>query len=92
MVKAWPNQQVVQARGAHFVQEDDPVTVGKAIADFLLSSVFWISAIWLLVIDEKGTTICPEKNNFTWYKYIDLIICEDKLMRYHIPCDNVTGY
>jgi len=33
--RSWPNQQTVQARGAHFLQEDSPEEVGQACARFV---------------------------------------------------------
>jgi haloalkane dehalogenase len=33
--RAWPNQQIVQVKGAHFVQEESPKEVGEAIARFI---------------------------------------------------------
>jgi len=33
--RAWPNQQEVTVRGHHFVQEDSPAEIGRAIAAFL---------------------------------------------------------
>jgi haloalkane dehalogenase len=33
--RTWPNQQDVTVRGSHFVQEDSPQAIGRAIADFL---------------------------------------------------------
>jgi haloalkane dehalogenase len=33
--RAWPNQQVVTVKGAHFLQEDSPAEVGSAIANFV---------------------------------------------------------
>ena len=33
--RAWPNQQTVTVKGAHFLQEDAPAEVGEAIARFV---------------------------------------------------------
>ncbi len=33
--RAWPNQQEVTVRGAHFIQEDSPDEIGQAIAEFV---------------------------------------------------------
>jgi haloalkane dehalogenase len=33
--RAWPNQQEVTVKGAHFLQEDSPNEVGDAIAQFV---------------------------------------------------------
>lgn len=33
--RAWPNQETVTVQGAHFLQEDSPEAVGKAIARFV---------------------------------------------------------
>lgn len=33
--RSWPNLQEAQARGGHFIQEDAPHAVGRAIRDFL---------------------------------------------------------
>jgi len=30
--RAWPNQQEVTVRGSHFIQEDSPAEIGRAIA------------------------------------------------------------
>jgi len=35
--RAWPNQEEVTVRGIHFIQEDSPDEIGKAIANFLKS-------------------------------------------------------
>ena len=33
--RAWPNQTEVTVPGAHFIQEDSPDEIGKAVADFI---------------------------------------------------------
>jgi haloalkane dehalogenase len=33
--RRWPNQHEVTVRGSHFVQEDSPAEIGRAIAAFL---------------------------------------------------------
>ena len=33
--RAWPNQQEITVKGAHFLQEDAPAEVGEAIARFV---------------------------------------------------------
>jgi haloalkane dehalogenase len=33
--RAWPNQREVTVRGSHFVQEDSPAEIGRAIAGFV---------------------------------------------------------
>jgi haloalkane dehalogenase len=33
--RAWPNQTEVTVRGAHFIQEDSPDEIGRAVADFV---------------------------------------------------------
>ena len=33
--RAWPNQREVTVKGRHFVQEDSPAEIGRAIADFV---------------------------------------------------------
>jgi haloalkane dehalogenase len=33
--RAWPNQREVTVRGLHFIQEDSPAEIGRAVADFL---------------------------------------------------------
>ncbi|WP_137391719.1 haloalkane dehalogenase [Rhodoligotrophos defluvii] len=33
--RAWPNQTEVTVRGSHFVQEDSPYEIGRAVADFV---------------------------------------------------------
>jgi haloalkane dehalogenase len=33
--RRWPHQQEVTVRGSHFVQEDSPADIGRAIAAFL---------------------------------------------------------
>ncbi|MBQ4862166.1 haloalkane dehalogenase [Pseudoalteromonas sp. MMG013] len=35
--KSLPNQTIATAKGLHFMQEDDPDTIGKAISQFLIS-------------------------------------------------------
>jgi haloalkane dehalogenase len=35
LCRAWPNQREVTVRGLHFVQEDSPAEIGRAVADFL---------------------------------------------------------
>ena len=39
-VNKWPNLRQVQAEGLHFVQEDSPDVMGKAIAEFLKDDVY----------------------------------------------------
>ena len=36
--RAWPHQREVTVRGLHFVQEDSPAEIGRAVADFLTRS------------------------------------------------------
>ncbi|XP_072025243.1 coelenterazine h 2-monooxygenase-like [Amphiura filiformis] len=33
--KFWPNQQVAKVKGLHFLQEDSPAEIGRAVRDFL---------------------------------------------------------
>ena len=33
--RAWPNQTEVTVKGTHFIQEDSPDEIGKAVADFV---------------------------------------------------------
>ena len=33
--RSWPNQTVVAVKGLHFVQEDSPDEIGRAIAEWL---------------------------------------------------------
>lgn len=33
--RAWPNQKEVTVKGTHFIQEDSPVEIGRAVADWL---------------------------------------------------------
>ena len=33
--RSWPNQQEVTVKGLHFIQEDSPVEIGQAVADWL---------------------------------------------------------
>ena len=33
--RALPNQQEITVRGTHFIQEDSPDEVGRAVADFV---------------------------------------------------------
>jgi len=33
--RTFPNQQEVTVRGTHFVQEDSPDEIGRAVADFV---------------------------------------------------------
>jgi haloalkane dehalogenase len=35
--RTWPNQQEVTVRGSHFIQEDSPAEIGRAIAALLSS-------------------------------------------------------
>lgn len=35
--RSWPNQQEVTVKGLHFVQEDSPVEIGQAVANWLQS-------------------------------------------------------
>ena len=34
-VSSWPNVRRVKAKGLHFLQEDDPHTIGKHVAQFV---------------------------------------------------------
>jgi haloalkane dehalogenase len=33
--RSWPNQQEVTVKGLHFIQEDSPIEIGQAVADWL---------------------------------------------------------
>jgi haloalkane dehalogenase len=33
--RSWPNQTEVTVKGSHFVQEDSPDEIGRAVADFV---------------------------------------------------------
>ena len=33
--RTWPNQTEVTVKGTHFIQEDSPDEIGKAVADFV---------------------------------------------------------
>lgn len=33
--RSWPNQREVTVRGSHFLQEDSPAAIGRAVADFV---------------------------------------------------------
>ena len=33
--RSWPNQTEVTVKGSHFVQEDSPVEIGQAVAQWL---------------------------------------------------------
>ena len=33
--RSWPNQQEVTVKGLHFIQEDSPVEIGQAVANWL---------------------------------------------------------
>ena len=33
--RAWPNQTEVTVKGSHFLQEDSPDEIGRAVADFV---------------------------------------------------------
>ena len=35
LCRGWPNQQEVTVKGVHFIQEDSPAEIGRAIAAFL---------------------------------------------------------
>jgi haloalkane dehalogenase len=35
LCRAWPNQQEVTVAGLHFIQEDSPAEIGRAVADFV---------------------------------------------------------
>jgi haloalkane dehalogenase len=37
--RAWPNQQIVTVRGAHFLQEEAPREVGEATAKFVSNAL-----------------------------------------------------
>ncbi|MCH8800290.1 MAG: haloalkane dehalogenase, partial [Chloroflexi bacterium] len=32
--RSWPNQREVTVKGSHFIQEDSPAEIGRAIADW----------------------------------------------------------
>ncbi len=34
-VAEWPNMRTVEAKGLHFLQEDSPEVIGKAVAEFI---------------------------------------------------------
>ena len=33
--RTWPNQREITVRGLHFIQEDSPAEIGRAVADFV---------------------------------------------------------
>jgi haloalkane dehalogenase len=33
--RSWPNQQEVTVKGTHFIQEDSPVEIGQAVAQWM---------------------------------------------------------
>jgi haloalkane dehalogenase len=33
--RSWPNQKEVTVKGIHFIQEDSPVEIGQAVAEWL---------------------------------------------------------
>ena len=33
--RTWPNQQETSVAGLHFIQEDQPIAIGRAIADWM---------------------------------------------------------
>jgi haloalkane dehalogenase len=35
LCRTWPNQQEVTVKGLHFIQEDSPVEIGQAVAEFI---------------------------------------------------------
>ena len=35
--RSWPNQREVTVKGVHFIQEDSPAEIGRAIADWYLT-------------------------------------------------------
>src|SRR5712691_10035360 len=35
LCRAWPNQREVTVRGLHFIQEDSPADIGRAVAEFV---------------------------------------------------------
>ena len=40
MAGVWPNQSVVKVKGLHFLQEDSPHDIGKAVREFLVEKVY----------------------------------------------------
>jgi haloalkane dehalogenase len=39
LCRRWPNQREVTVKGSHFIQEDSPDAIGRAIADWYRSFV-----------------------------------------------------
>jgi haloalkane dehalogenase len=35
--RTWPNQKEITVKGSHFIQEDSPDEIGRAVADFARS-------------------------------------------------------
>jgi len=35
LCRSWPNQREVTVRGLHFIQEDSPADIGRAVVDFV---------------------------------------------------------
>ena len=60
-ISSWPNVRKVKAKGLHFLQEDDPDTIGKAVAEFVQS----MNNLFIFALD------C------TSYKVIISIKCQD---------------
>ena len=38
VVAGWPNLRTVRAAGSHFLQEDSPDVIGRAVAEFVQSA------------------------------------------------------
>ena len=65
ITRDWPNHRVVEVKGHHFLQEDSPDEIGRALRDFLQKDVFnWKD---LLILEE---TFCCDFNHYDVSKII----------------------
>ncbi len=55
-VSSWPNTRKVKCKGLHFVQEDDPDTIGKAVANFVQSKS--VSLLLITQLNLVNTRCC----------------------------------
>jgi haloalkane dehalogenase len=37
MIRTWPNQKQIPVKGSHFIREDSPHEIGRAVTDFAQS-------------------------------------------------------
>ena len=58
--RTWPNQREIAVKGSHFIQEDSPDEIGRAIADWYMDAgVGGVGSGWLQPLSIVGRGDAP---------------------------------